>query len=90
MNGIGTLLIVAVVMYLLFSRTGGIGCCGGHSQCGASHREPENKNMDRLPPHRVSDSGVDLKPMQNSDHPKSDAIIDLRPEDDKVISDRSI
>ena len=30
MNGLFTLLVFGLVIYMLFSRKGGMGCCGGH------------------------------------------------------------
>lgn len=62
MNGLGILIILGIVMYFLFSRTGGMGCCCGHSGHGDHHREP-----DRLKPREFesNDDGakiIDLKP----------------------------
>ena len=71
MNGLGTLLILGIVMYFLFSRKGAVGCCGGHSQHGSRHREP----------HRPM-------PQDFSQNRRNEDIIDLKPEDYKVISER--
>lgn len=44
MNGLFTLLIFGIVIYMLFPRKGGMGCCGGHHDShsdGSSKRDPE-------------------------------------------------
>ena len=65
MNGIGTLLIIGIVMYFLFSRNrgmGGMGCCGGHSHHDPRHMEPRHPNPQDLPQDRESEKIIDLKP----------------------------
>ena len=65
MNGLGTLLIIGVVMYFLFSRNrgmGGMGCCGGHSYYGPTHGKPQHPNTQDSPDNRESEKIIDLKP----------------------------
>lgn len=46
MNGIGTLILLGVLMYFMFSRKGGMGCCGGHSDHGHQNRKPQTPRLD--------------------------------------------
>lgn len=62
MNGLGTLLILGIVMYFLFSRNGGVGCCGGHSQSGSGHREPHRPMPQGAPHKRQGEDIIDLRP----------------------------
>jgi len=72
MNGLGTLLIIGIVVYFLFSKNSGMGCCGGHSHHGSRDREPERRK-----PHRFLHK------------PEHEDIIDLKPDEYKVISESS-
>ena len=60
LGGIFSWLIIGLVIYLIFSRRGGMmGCCGGHN-----HRSPEHS--DRSTPHsghsqESHDEIIDLK-----------------------------
>lgn len=46
MNGIGTLILLGVLMYFMFSRNGGMGCCGGHSDHDRQKRKPQTPRFD--------------------------------------------
>jgi len=72
MNGLGTLLIIGIVLYFLFSKKGGMGCCGGHSHHSSRDREPERR-----------------KPHSFHHKPEHEDIIDLKPDEYKVISESS-
>ncbi len=60
MNGFGTLLIIGIVMYFLFSRGGGVGCCGGHGSRGDRRRRPQQPKD--FPQGGQSGEIIDLKP----------------------------
>ena len=62
MNGLGTLIILGIVMYFLFSKGSGMGCCGGHSDSDSHHREPEGPKPQRFPENHESAKVIDLKP----------------------------
>lgn len=45
MQNVISLIFVALIVYLMFSRKGGMGCCGGHG--GHKPEQDQNVNVDR-------------------------------------------
>ena len=48
MQTIIPLIIAGLFVYLMFSRKGGMGCCGGHS--GHDSKRPQDKHTGEAPP----------------------------------------
>lgn len=69
MNGLLTLLILAFVAYMLFSRKGGMGCCSAH--------HGHNANS----PHGGGNPTEHREASRHAD----EAIIDLKKEDYKIL-----
>ena len=85
MNGFGTLLILGIVMYFLFSRNGAIGCCGGHASRGSQHREPEAPRPKSFRVYGPQENIIELEPRQVPANRGSGEIIDLKPGDYKIV-----
>ncbi len=70
MSGVFTILIIGMIVYMLFSKNAGLGCCGGHRNHGPA-------NFPRR------DSARRVYPAADD---KDDDIIDLGKEDYHVLS----
>lgn len=71
MNGLITILLIGLVVYMLFSKKGGMGCCGGHHD----HAPGGQGRQDDKGPDRANTAlGAD------------DRVFDLKKEDYKVVS----
>lgn len=89
MNGFGIMVIVGVVLYVLLSKNKGMAACCGHSHPGASRREPDRRNQGELLRNRRRARVIVLNPEQLAQQPASGQIIDLKPEEYRVESERS-
>ncbi|MBI5552487.1 MAG: hypothetical protein HY911_13350 [Desulfobacterales bacterium] len=61
MNGLLIWIVLGVVMYMLFWRKGGMGCCGGHHDHipgGPTHDDATTRNNPSVQP---EDNIIDLK-----------------------------
>ena len=62
MGGLGTLLVLGIVMYFLFSRNGGVGCCGTHSHHSSKNGKPDHPKPQGFPQKWENENIIDLKP----------------------------
>ena len=58
MQNVISLIFIGLVVYLMFSRKGGMGCCGGHGNRQSSQNQ--NEKMD-IPSHRDAGEVIDLQ-----------------------------
>jgi hypothetical protein len=88
-SGIGITVIVGVVLYVLLSKHQRVAAQCGHSHFGASHQGPGRRNQGRSLRHRRRAKVIVLKPEQFEHQPTNGPIIDLKPEDYQVETERS-
>ena len=62
MGGLGTLLVLGIVMYFLFSRNSGVGCCGAHSHHSSQNGKPDHSKTQGFAQKRENENIIDLKP----------------------------
>ncbi len=58
MNGLIPLIFIGALVYLIFSRKGGRGCCGGH---GTHDSEPHQDAQSRKSFHDHEENVIDLR-----------------------------